>query len=128
MTLEKYLEATMAKEWAWGEHDCSAWPAKWAGVPLPYYDNEIDAIKLIGGAGGLVDLWDKVGEGYIERVDTPQPGDIGVLRILDRAHSEFREIGGIYSGKRWLFIPIGQSIAATQEPALAIWRPVCRRC
>lgn len=126
MDLGAYIAAAASKPWVWGVHDCSAWPARWAGIPVPDYDDEAEALALIGEAG-LVALWERVGAGRIEPVTEPEPGDIAVIRALS-ANREPVEIGAIFTGERWAFVPFAGGVAATKGPEVVkAWRPLCPR-
>jgi hypothetical protein len=124
--LGEYLRAAMSMPWQWGVHDCTAWVARWAQVPLVPYSSEAEARAMIVEAGGLVSLWDFHGAGMIQPVDTPQPGDVGVIEVIAPDHQQ-TEAGAIFTGKRWAFIPASGGLAAAHAHAIKIWSPLCRR-
>lgn len=122
MTLGEYLKAATATPWKWAEHDCSAWPARWAGIPLPRYTSEQEALEHIDRAGGLVELWSECIGDSLARVDEPEPGDVGVVHVISERGPTL--IGGIYTGKRWAFLtPKGLAcVSMAPEHVSAVWR------
>lgn len=99
-------------------------PARWAGVDLPY-STEVEADELIADAGGLERLWVKVAGNAIEPVTgDPQPGDVGIITAMAPDRSVI-EIGAIWNGRRWSFVPRSGGIAAASATALSVWRPQC---
>lgn len=124
--LAAFLQEAAAKPWVWGYHDCSAWPARWAGIPLPDYDDAAGALDLVND-GGLVSLWERIGGDAIEPVLEPEPGDIAVIRALNGEHEPV-EVGAIFTGERWAFVPLRGGIAVTKGPEIVkMWRPLCRK-
>lgn len=124
MDLGAYLNEAAGKPWAWGEHDCSAWPARWAGIPLPDYEDAAGAFELVAELG-LVALWERVGAERIEPVTDPEAGDIAVIRALN-ANREPVEVGAIFTGERWAFVPMSGGVAVTKGPEVVkVWRPRC---
>lgn len=117
--LGEYLKAAKALAWQWRSHDCCAWPARWAEIDLPPYDDEAGAAALIGGAGGLVRLIELHAGKRLVATDVPQAGDLGVIRLLDLG--EWKEVGAIFTGKRWAFVPYGGGIAAVSLDAVRAW-------
>ncbi len=82
---------------------------------------------MIAEAGGLVALWESRAPGIAEPVEgEPQPGDVGIIEILP-PDEEPVQIGAIWNGRRWSFVPRAGGIAATSAKALKIWRPLCPR-
>lgn len=125
MSLGEYLKAAAAKPWKAGEHDCSAWPGKWAGLPLPEYDTDEQGQALVDEAGGLVPLWERLIGGALPRIEEPEAGSIGIIRILG-TDGKWAEAGAIYSGERWCFLtPHG--FAACRARAVAVWGVACPR-
>lgn len=132
MDLGAYLAEARKRPWAWGEHDCCAFPARWVGAELPGYASEAEAEALLHAAGGLVPLFDCAAEGVAEPVDTPEPGDVGVIELpapsdVPAADLHLVELGAIWTGKRWVFVPGAGGIAGVSAPTvLKVWRPLCR--
>lgn len=126
MTLGEYLLEAARTPWKDGTHDCSAWPARWAGVPIPSYSTREEGEALIAEAGGLVALWDlHIGE-RLNRVDAPEPGDVGIILAID-AERRIIELGAIWSGVRWAFLAPGHGLVSCSAEACAIWRVPCPR-
>jgi len=124
MHLGAFLADAATRPWVWGEHDCCAMPARWAGVVLPYR-SEAEADELIAAAGGLERLWVDVAGDAIEPVlGDPEPGDVGIITALS-PDREVIEIGAIWNGRRWSFVPRSGGVAAASATALSIWRPRC---
>jgi len=149
MDLGAYLAAARTKPWKWREHDCTAFPAIWAGFgeALPHYTSEADAEAMLHAAGGLVPLWQEaVAATNGKAAEIPrglrQPGDVGVIElpairkieVLDPKTSEVVEAqeitsvecGAIWTGKRWAFFPMrGGMAAVASATVLKVWRPLC---
>lgn len=126
MKLGEYLAAARAARWQWGMHDCCAWPARWAGVPVPPYSSEAEAEAMLADAGGIVALWEKHGHGHIVATDRPNAGDVGVIKVVGRELT-IVECGAIYTGKRWAFIPFSGGLAAASAVVVKAWRPLCHK-
>lgn len=129
MDLGDYLAAARSKPWEWGAHDCCAFPARWAGLPLPGYSSEAEAEAMLHGAGGLVPLVERAAGGRAEPVElgSLEPGDVGVIE-LPAADLTMVECGAVWTGKRWAFVPASGGIAAVSAPVvLKVWRPLCPR-
>lgn len=151
MDLGEYLATARTKPWAWREHDCTAFPAIWAGFAdaLPDYEDEADSEAMMAEAGGLVPLWDAAvaampGIAVPVPASERQPGDVAVIELasvrkieaFDPATGETVEAseivavqcGAIWTGKRWVFVPAPGGIAAVSSATcLKAWRPLCRR-
>lgn len=142
MDLGAYLAAGRLKPHAWRSHDCTAFPAIWAGFAdaLPEYASEAEAEAMLFGAGGLVALWEQAiaaAPGRVVPVSNPEPGDVGIIEMpapreeVDPETGErfvlidSVEIGAIWTGKRWAFVPLPGGIAAVSAPdVLRVWRPL----
>lgn len=142
MELGEYLSAARRKPHAWRSHDCTAFPAIWAGFAdaLPQYSSEAEAEAMLFDAGGLVALWEQAiaaHPGKAHEVSEPQAGDVGVIEMpapREQADPETGEtaiiidsveIGAIWTGQRWAFVPLPGGIAAVSAPTvLRVWRPV----
>lgn len=114
MTLGEYLLEGSRTPWKDGVHDCSAWPARWAGVPLPadYSTN----------GHSLSDVWRRTIGALLLAVDEPRAGDIGVVRVVTPQGED--EIGGIYTGEKWALLT-AKGLAFVRLPAsnvTAVWR------
>lgn len=145
--LGAYLASARLKPWRWREHDCTAFPAIWAGFAdaLPAYDDEAEAEAMLHAAGGMVPLWDdavarEAGKAAPIGLAQLQPGDVGVIELpATREETDAEtgetfividsvECGAIWTGKRWAFVPKGGGIAAVSAPTvLKAWRPLCPR-
>ena len=123
-SLGDFLAAAARTPWQAGSHDCTAWPARWAGIELPSYSDDAEAARLVQEAGGLVPLWTRHINGRLARVSEPLAGDIGVIELLTTAGR--LEMGAIRSGARWAVLT-HRGIASVPAQALAIWRVPCRR-
>lgn len=125
MNLGEYLLEAARTPWQDGVHDCTAWPARWAGIEIPAYSTAAEAEAIVEAAGGLAQLWDAHIAGRLERVEAPEPGDVGVIYALTSERT-ITEVGAIWSGKRWTFAsPVG--LVSASADAIAIWRPRCPR-
>lgn len=112
--LGEYLLAGARTPWKDGEHDCTAWPARWAGIPLP---------KDYSAHGRpLSEVWgDWIGE-RLELVLDPEAGDIGVLAVV--TPEGVGEVGGIFTGNKWAMLT-HKGLAFVRLPAdnvIAVWR------
>lgn len=130
-----YLAEARACAWQWHEHDCCSFPARWAGIPLPDYSNEQEAEAMLRAAGGLVPLWERAAVGRAAEIDPldRRAGDVGVIELLGPSQHEgvdieVAEVGAIWTGIRWAFVPARGGVAATSAAhCLKAWRPLCRR-
>lgn len=122
--LDAYLAAAPGTPWEPGSHDCSAWPARWAGVSWPDYDSEPAGKAIVEACGGLVAAWERWIGDRLSRTAEPSPGDIGVIPVLDRA-GKSTQVGAIFTGKRWAFVVPSGLACASAEP-LAVWSVPCR--
>lgn len=125
MTLGDYLLEAARTPWRYGVHDCTAWPARWAGIEVPAYSTEAEAQALIEQAGGLVALWERGIADRMPLVDEPEPGDVGIIVAIG-ADRQPVEIGAIWTGIRWAFLSPRGLVSASAD-AIAIWRPACPR-
>lgn len=122
-SLGDYLKEATGLPWKWAEHDCCAWPARWAGIPLPQYSDEAGALAHIDDAGGLVALWSRCIGNRLAQTDEPDPGDVAVIIAVapDRTATE---VGAIWTGKRWAFLT-PKGLGCASATTLAIWRVPC---
>jgi hypothetical protein len=112
MTLEEYIR--LPHRWQWGFTDCTLFTADWVveatgkdpGAELrgTYFD-AIGARAVLQAAGGVDRLvGSKLGALGFRRIQSPQDGDIGIVRALtgiDAAGSEFKHIPAIKFGPLW---------------------------
>jgi hypothetical protein len=132
--LSAYLAAARTKPWGWREHDCTAFPAIWAGFAdeLPDYSNEDEAEAMLHAAGGLVPLWDDAVSCEPRKAEpvathSVEPGDVGVIELLGPDMTAV-EVGAIWTGQRWAFVPMAGGLAAiSSATVLKAWRPRCLR-
>lgn len=124
MTLGDYLLDATRTPWRDGTHDCSAWPARWAGIPIPAYTTREEGEYLIAEAGGLVPLWERHIGNRLERVDAPEPGDVGVILAVG-TERRVVEVGAIWTGLRWAFLAPGRGLITASAEHLAVWRVPC---
>lgn len=124
MTLGDYLADAARTRWRAAVHDCSAWPARWAGIQLPQYSTDDEGSALIVEAGGLVPLWDRCIAGSLQRTDDPQAGDVGIIRAIGPAGPV--EVGAIHTGRRWAFVT-HNGLACASAECVAAWRVECPR-
>lgn len=129
MTVGEYLQAAVSLPWEWGVHDCTAWPARWADIELPGYASDAEARAMIEGAGGLVSLWEGRLAGRLPELlpGVPFiPGDVGIIEASNAMKMPV-EVGAIYTGKRWAFVPVQGGVAAMHAEPIRAWRPLCHR-
>lgn len=133
MELGAYLAAARLKPWRWREHDCTAFPAIWAGFgdALPPYATEAEAEAMLHAAGGLVPLWTRAISARPSRVaEIAGPlssGDVGVIE-LPAGDLTMVEVGAIWTGRRWAFAPLRGGVAAVSGAnCLKAWRPLCQQ-
>jgi hypothetical protein len=96
--LKNYLAEAVDAPMAWGESDCTMWPARWVekarGITfqVPVYRTRDEGHALMAKAGSLVSLWDEglSGSGIMETY-APEAGDVGV--IASHLHGQ---CGGIF--------------------------------
>lgn len=124
MTLSEYLLEAARLPWRDGSHDCSAWPARWAGIPIPTYSTREAGEALIAEAGGLVPLWERWIADRLERVEVPQLGDVGIIVAID-AERRVVDIGAICTGVRWAFLVPGHGLVSSSADHKAVWRVPC---
>lgn len=149
MTLGQYLEECGHRRRSEGAHDCCTFPADWAVMcghsdPMAAwrgtYSTDEEAEHLIAeaarrgeglGRGGLETLFmqgmwaagiPEIDGSRNSGGDSPPPfeaGDIGVLLLAGN------EAGGIYTGKRWAFVPDrGMGFVSLDRDCIArAWRP-----
>lgn len=147
MTLGEYLSAGRLKPWEWRRHDCTAFPAIWAGMgdALPPYSREAEAEAMLHEAGGLVPLWSQVVAALPDAAEeiaphSRQPGDVGVIELPAERNEvdpetgetvtiiDIVEAGAIWTGKRWAFVPRAGGVAAVSDAVcIKAWRPLCRK-
>lgn len=146
MMLGDYLAAARLKPWAWRAHDCTAFPAIWAGFAdaLPAYSIEAEAEAMLHAAGGLVPLWERAIAAFPGKAEPVadgalEPGDVGVIELPAIQNGDepepgalcapvvtIVECGAIWTGKRWAFVPMAGGIAAVSSATcLKAWRPLC---
>ena len=124
MTLAEYLETAARSPWQPAEHDCSAWPARWAGIALPPYSTDDEGAALTADAGSLLAIWERCIGKLLPRVEEPLAGDVGIISAFGREGRT--EVGAIFTGTRWAFVT-AKGIAAVSATPLAIWRVECPR-
>jgi hypothetical protein len=96
MELGEYIKAAMQKPFEWGVHDCGSFCGEWMGITIPAYKTGDQADDLIKKHGGLAELYDfAIGEAA-QLIDEPIAGSVGVIKVGGI------EVGGIYSGERWI--------------------------
>lgn len=151
MELGAYLAAARTKPWAWREHDCTAFPAAWAGFAdaLPAYAGEAEAEAMLHEAGGLVPLWERAvaaspGKAVEIAAGERVAGDVGVIElpairkveVIDPETGETVEaqevtsveVGAIWTGERWSLAPARGGIAAVRSATcIKVWRPLWQR-
>lgn len=96
--LRAIVDALRGKPVEWGVDDCSTLPAQWVAevtrreFDWPFYDTEEEAARIIADAGGLVEVWKPITRklGLVERHDTPEIGDIGII------DTSLGHVGGIW--------------------------------
>lgn len=118
--LGEYLKAATHKKWQPGYHDCSAWPARWAGIKIPYYKTDDEGQAIINSFGSLLAAWQHWIGDRLVRVDDPHPGDVGIIEALSASYEPV-QVGAIYTGRRWAFLSHRGMVCASANP-LAVWR------
>lgn len=121
MMLGSYLKAAAAMPWKPAEHDCTAFPARWASIPLVPYSTDEEGQALIAEAGGLLPLWSGVIGDRLRRVTEPRAGDVGIINVIG-LDGKVCEVGAIFTGKRWAFVPKRGGIASAAALPVAVWR------
>jgi len=96
MELGDYIKAAMQRPFEWGVHDCGSFCGEWLGVTIPTYTSGDEAGALIAAHGGLAGLYDAAIGDAAQLIDKPVAGAVGVIKLGDI------EVGGIYSGERWI--------------------------
>ena len=134
MNLREYIWWASGQPWGWGTTpglDCCKFVAKWVIVkghvdPMvlvwrnPYRD-EFSAMRRISKGGGLAQLWtDGMEHVGVPTVETPQPGDVGVLLAPTDCGGD--EAMGIYTGERWMTLG-ERGINAIAALPVKVWRP-----
>lgn len=111
------------------QHDCSRWLDRYlvsrghrspmAAIGIQYA-SEREAQLVIGRGGGLLALW-SAGMAAIDlvKVETPEPGDVGILSIPTDDGTD--ETCGIWTGVRWASVHRNGTMFGVGEP-LSIWR------
>lgn len=129
--LSEFIAKSRKRQWQPNVMDCCAWPAEWVmlnGHPDPMtrwrgaYATEAEAEALIAEAGALEGLW-RIGMGDVglPEVDTPEKGDIGLIRVIG-VHGLETVIGGICTGQRWVFLTYN-GIGQCRAEHITVWRP-----
>lgn len=123
--LGEYIREATCRRFQWGVHDCCTFAAQWIErltgrnpmADIPIYASDAEAEDFIAGAGGLVELWSGVLEGYAVPCE-PIRGSIGIVRMANG-----HEIGGIRSEERWVFLTDAGIKAMTipSERVIAAW-------
>lgn len=96
--LRALVEELKGKPCVYGETDCSIIPAQWVAditgktFDWPEYSTREEAEAIIEKAGGLVEVWKPITRklGLVERHDTPEIGDIGII------DTSLGHVGGIW--------------------------------
>lgn len=130
--LGAFLAEARHRPWGWREHDCTAFPARWAGFAdaLPEYASEAAAEAMLHTSGGLVQLWERAiaaCPGRVAEVEASdrQAGDVGIIEMIAPDLTSV-ECGAIWTGRRWAFAPSKGGVAAIAGAAcLKVWRPLC---
>lgn len=117
-----------------GGDDCKTFPATWmlyavgidpAADLRGTYSTRAKAHAILNAAGGSLAFMDgKLAPHGCRRVDTPQDGDIGLVRMLAGEHPDdvaVAEVGAIRFGPLWASISPGGVIARRAE-MVAAWR------
>lgn len=123
--LAAYIREAAATPWKPGEHDCCAWPARWAGIEHPPYSSDDEGHRIIERYGGLVPLWDAAIAGRLEVAGEPREGDVGIIEAIGPGGLPV-EVGAIFTGKRWAFLT-RNGVAAASARHLKAWRLPCPR-
>lgn len=121
--LGEYIRAAASLRHEWGVNDCCTFPAGWIErqtgrnpMASARYATEAEAYAMVKQAGGMVALWGEWLAGHANPSPVV-PECIGVISF------PFGELGGIYSGERWVFLG-ERGIKALPVPAdrvLAAW-------
>lgn len=122
--LAAYIRDAASTPWKPGEHDCCAWPARWAGIAHPAYATDEEGQRILDEAGGMVALWAAAIGDRLAVVETPQQGDVGIVEAIGRAGSV--EVGAIFTGQRWAFLT-PKGVAAASVRHVKVWRLPCPR-
>jgi hypothetical protein len=96
MGVGDYIKAAMQRPFEWGVHDCGTFCGQWLGVEIPAYVNAEQAADLIQSHGGLANLYGAAIGDAAQLINEPIAGAVGIIKVGDI------EVGGIYSGERWV--------------------------
>jgi hypothetical protein len=124
MTLSEYLQAGASQPFVWGRTDCCRWVCEWveakrgvdpAAAYRGSYDNEDGAdLHLLAGRGLETLARRCMTEAGLSEVQTAQPGDVGVVDVLNR------ETLAIKTPLGWA-VKTPKGIVVRDFPVLAAW-------
>ncbi|GAB4071776.1 hypothetical protein KHC28_00445 [Ancylobacter sonchi] len=131
-SLPAFLRRMAAEPFVWGRFDCSLALADWwlvnHGVdPAPdlrgAYLTAEGSDRIVAGQGGLLRIVSRLARRVgASRTQAPQPGDFGVIRVVD-GHGESRHYGAIQtpSGKWAVKNEVGV-IVVSNPHIVAAWK------
>lgn len=127
--LGEFLQRNLARRREPCAWDCCGMPAEWSmalGTADPMaawrgrYSTDVEAEEILAREGGLAGIFGAGLEsvGWHPVTDEPQPGDVGVVTLLDD------EAGALYTGRRWAFVATrGLGFASLEREAIShLWR------
>lgn len=132
MTPEEFVAGEIPKPWAWGEVDCTLFPADWVravtGVDPAAsfrgkYDSELSAHRMLKSAGGFVAaISAEMALHGFDETDAPVSGDVGIVEVIvDRKGAQERApVSAILVGRRWVVRAI-DGVQAGSFPLLKAW-------
>jgi hypothetical protein len=117
-----------------GGDDCKTFPATWMQYAIGIdpaaglrgtYSTKAEAHAILKAAGGSLAFMDgKLAPHGCWRVDAPQDGDIGLVRMMAGENYDdvmLTEVGAIRFGPSWASIA-PRGVVACRAEAIAIWR------
>lgn len=111
MMLGDYIKAAMQRPFEWGVHDCGTFCGRWLGVDVPRFQSADEAARAAQEHGGLAGLYEAAIGDTATVIGDPVAGAVGVIKVGDI------EVGGIYSGERWIVFAERGMRALPHNPA-----------
>jgi len=126
--LAEFLATLAGRKWEWGRTDCLMVLADWFVVQRGWdpvaewrgtYSTEAECLRILEREGGIVSLVEKIVHGICPRTNSPQAGDIAIVRTPKMTGA----ICVSESMRAILTTDIGLLIANEKElPLVAAWR------
>lgn len=129
--LMKFLDRSTAKEFIWGENDCSLDLADWLGMNgfdvakdwRGTYSSELECQALLDARGGLLSvITAEASRLGLQATARPQQGDIAVITINGRSMCAIMMPSG-----RWRMRTLDGFVVSKAGEVIAAWSVPCRR-